>query len=208
MGYIENRRMKPPPRARPYHHGNLPETLLRAAAELIEKDGPAALSLREVARQAGVSHGAPAHHFADKSGLLTALAVQGYELFTAALREARDAAGADPMDRFAATGRAYVLFAVHHRAHFEVMFRPELMHAGDAALAASSAAAYGVLTGVIAEAQASGYAAGMDPEVLAATAWSTAHGLSTLWLAGNLRGLPRHPTLELLAAAIFGGQTR
>jgi AcrR family transcriptional regulator len=200
--------MKATPQAKTYHHGNLPEALLAAAAELIKRDGPAALSLREVARKAGVSHGAPAHHFTDKAGLLTALATQGFELFTLALSEARDAAGTDPMDRFAATGRAYVLFAARHRAHFEVMFRPELLHEGDAALAQSSAAAYGVLTGVIAEAQASGYAAGMDPEVLATTAWSTAHGLATLWLAGNLRGLERHPTLEQLAAAIFGGQIR
>jgi AcrR family transcriptional regulator len=190
---------------RPYHHGNLPESLLRATAELIEREGPAALSLREVARQAGVSHAAPAHHFGDKAGLLTALAAQGFELFTAALRQARDAAGADPMERFAATGRAYVLFAARHRAHFEVMFRPDLVHREDAALAAASGAAYAVLTGAIVDAQASGYAAGMDPEVLATTAWSTAHGLATLWLAGNLRGLARHPSLESLAAAVFGG---
>lgn len=207
MRYTKNvmNRSKATPAARPYHHGNLPESLLRAAVELIEHEGPAALSLREVARRAGVSHAAPAHHFGDKAGLLTALAAQGFELFTAALSEARDAAGADPMERFAATGRAYVLFAARHGAHFEVMFRPELVHPADSALAQASGAAYAVLTGSIADAQASGYAAGMDPEVLATTAWSTAHGLATLWLAGNLRGLARHPSLESLAAAVFGG---
>jgi AcrR family transcriptional regulator len=199
------KRSKAEPPARPYHHGNLPESLLRATAELIEKQGPAALSLREVARQAGVSHAAPAHHFGDKAGLLTALAAQGFALFAAALAEARDAAGSDPMDRFAATGRAYVLFAARHRAHFEVMFRPELVRRTDAALLEASGAAYAVLTSAIADAQASGYAAGMDPEVLATTAWSTAHGLATLWLAGNLHGLPRHPDLESLARAVFGG---
>jgi AcrR family transcriptional regulator len=202
---IGMKRSKPAPAARPYHHGNLRQSLLRATAELIERQGPAALSLREVARQAGVSHAAPAHHFGDKAGLLTALAAQGFELFTTALSQARDAAGADPMERFAATGRAYVLFAARHRAHFEVMFRPELVHPADPALAQASGAAYAVLTQVIAEAQASGYAAEMDPEVLATTAWSTAHGLATLWLAGNLRGLARHPSLESLAAAVFGG---
>ena len=197
--------MPKPPTPKPYHHGNLPESLLRAAAELIEHGGPAALSLREVARRAGVSHAAPAHHFTDKAGLLTALACQGFELFAAALADARDAAGRDPMERFAATGRAYVLFADRHRAHFEVMFRPELLRPDDPALERVSAAAYAVLTGVIGEAQASGYAAGMDLEVLATTAWSTAHGLATLWLAGNLRGLARHTSLESLAAAVFGG---
>lgn len=192
-------------RDKPYHHGNLPEALLRASAALIAERGVAALSLREVARRAGVTHAAPAHHFRDKAGLLTALAVQGFERFTAALQAARDAAGDDPMARFAATGRAYVLFAASEPAHFEVMFRPELLRPRDPALLAASAAAYGVLTGVIAAAQASGYAAGMDPEVLATTAWSTAHGLATLWLAGNLRGLERHRTLEAIAAAVFGG---
>jgi AcrR family transcriptional regulator len=116
-----------------YHHGRLPETLLKAAAKLIAEQGVANLSLREVARHAGVSHGAPAHHFADKAGLLTALATQGYELFTDALCAARDAEGDDTVARLAATGRAYVLFAAKHRAHFEVMFRPELLRTDDPA---------------------------------------------------------------------------
>jgi AcrR family transcriptional regulator len=189
---------------RPYHHGNLPESLLRAAAELIEQQGPTALSLREVARRAEVSHAAPAHHFGDKAGLLTALAAQGFGLFARALTEARDAAGSEAMERFAATGRAYVLFADSHRAHFEVMFRPELLRTNDPALLQASTTAYAVLTGVITEAQQSGYAAGMDPEVLAMTAWSTAHGLATLWLTGNLRSLQRHPDLASIAAAVFG----
>src|SRR5690349_24467205 len=102
-----------------YHHGDLPEALLKATAQLVQEQGVGALSLREVARRAGVSHGAPAHHFGDKAGLLTALATQGFELFTAALRKARDEAGTEPLRRFAATGYAYVLFASEHRAHFE-----------------------------------------------------------------------------------------
>src|SRR5262245_27450164 len=104
---------------RGYHHGRLPQALLKATAKLIAEQGVAALSLREVARRAGVSHGAPAHHFRDKAGLLTALATQGFELFTAAQCAARDGAGDDPLRRFGATGYAYVQFAIEHRAHFE-----------------------------------------------------------------------------------------
>ncbi len=106
-----------------YHHGDLRRVLLSTAAEAIAESGPAALSLRELARRAGVSHAAPAHHFGDKAGLLTALATQGFDLLADALRQAGD----DLLD----TGVAYVGFAVRHRAHFDVMFRPELYRADD-----------------------------------------------------------------------------
>src|SRR6186713_342124 len=74
--------------ARPYHHGDLPRALLEAAVEAIAEVGPAAVSLRDLARRAGVSHAAPAHHFGDKAGLLTALAIEGFELLTAELTRA------------------------------------------------------------------------------------------------------------------------
>jgi AcrR family transcriptional regulator len=188
-----------------YHHGRLPEALLEAAAKLIADQGVANLSLREVARRAGVSHGAPAHHFTDKAGVLTALAAQGFSLFTAALCAARDAAGGDALARLAATGRAYVRFAVEHRAHFEVMFRPELLRREDPALHAAQAAAYAVLGGAIGAAQAAGYVADGDVEVLAVRAWSEAHGLAVLWLSGNLRASERYPDLESLVTAVFAG---
>src|SRR5215469_3043551 len=101
--------MQPLP-TRPYHHGDLRATLLRAAVEAIGDAGPAATSLREVARRAGVSHAAAAYHFGDKAGLLTAVAVQGYHLLAQELRGARDA------DRsLLEMGVAYVRFAVRHR---------------------------------------------------------------------------------------------
>ena len=89
---------------RGYHHGDLPRALLAAAAEAIAEFGPAALSLRDLARRAGVSHAAPTHHFGDKAGLLTALAVEGFDLLAAA----PTAAGDDLLD----VGVAYVDFAV------------------------------------------------------------------------------------------------
>jgi AcrR family transcriptional regulator len=192
-----------------YHHGRLPQALLKATAKLLEEGGVAGLSLREVARRAGVSHGAPAHHFGDKAGLLTALAAQGFELFGAALCAARDAAGANPLQRFGATGYAYVLFAVEHRAHFEIMFHPELLRQDDPTLRTASDAAYEVLRGVVAEVQAAGLLAGSDPEIVAISAWSQAHGMATLWLAGNLKTDARYPDLESLARAVFpvGGAT-
>lgn len=162
---------------RPYHHGDLPRALLAAAIEVIEEVGPGALSLREVARRAGVSHAAPAHHFGDKKGLLTAVAIEGYGLVRQALRDAAQRTG-----DFREVGVAYVTFARTHRAHFEVMYRPELYHPDDAGLveARESAAAtlYGPTTELTGEA-ASGALAGV-------AAWSLMHGFVTLWLNGNL----------------------
>jgi len=79
--------------ARPYHHGDLPRVLLDTATQAILEVGPAAVSLRDLARRAGVSHAAPAYHFGDKAGLLTAVAVDGFERLAAALREAYQTTG-------------------------------------------------------------------------------------------------------------------
>src|SRR5438034_4736660 len=111
---------------RPYHHGDLRRTLVDEALTAIGRDGPAGLSLRDLARRTGVSHAAPAHHFGDKAGLLTAVAADGFRRLAATLRETYEAT-----ESFLEVGVAYVRFAVTHRAHFEVMFRPELYHPDD-----------------------------------------------------------------------------
>jgi AcrR family transcriptional regulator len=158
---------------RPYHHGDLRPALLRAAVEAIGQAGPAAMSLREVARRAGVSHAAAAYHFGDKAGLLTAVAAQGYRMLTEELRAARDAGRG-----FLEVGVAYVRFAVTHRAHFEVMYRPELYRPDDPEVLQARAAAAVFLYGTD-RPDAGRLAAG-------AAAWSLVHGLATLWLNGNL----------------------
>src|SRR5829696_3636865 len=101
-----------------YHHGALRAAVINAALEVISESGPGAVSLRDLARRAGVSHAAPAHHFGDKAGLLTAVAADGFERLAATLRQAYQTTGS-----FLEVGVAYVRFAVTHRAHFEVMFR-------------------------------------------------------------------------------------
>src|SRR5215212_8272090 len=142
--------------ARPYHHGDLPRTLLQAALEAIAESGPGALSLRDLARRAGVSHAAPAYHFGDKAGLLTAVATEGYELLADALTRARETS-----DSFLDVGVAYVGFAVDHRAHFEVMFRPDLYHRDDPAVVAARHRGTQALRGGVADLPPS--AAGEDP---------------------------------------------
>src|SRR5688500_2975476 len=117
---------------RPYHHGHLRQAILAAAVDALTESGPARLSLRDLARRAGVSHAAPAHHFGDKAGLLSAVAAEGYNLLADALTAAQQHTG-DFLD----VGVAYVRFAIDHRAHFEVMFRPDLYHPDDPAVAAA-----------------------------------------------------------------------
>lgn len=160
---------------RGYHHGDLRRTLLAAAVDVIGESGPAALSLRDLARRAGVSHAAPAHHFGDKAGLLTALAVEGFDL----LADTLDRAGDDLLD----LGVAYVRFAVDHRAHFEVMFRPELYRADAPEVVAARSRAGAALRGGVSALAAP---ASAEPDRDALAAWSIVHGFATLWLAGAL----------------------
>jgi AcrR family transcriptional regulator len=168
---------RPDDRARPYHHGDLPRALLEAAVEAIGEVGPAAISLRDLARRARVSHAAPAHHFGDKAGLLTAVATDGFRRLAASLGETYRTTGS-----FLEVGVAYFRFAVTHRAHFEVMFRPELYRTDDPALVQARDAARSFLYPAAAD-LAGGGGDGLGAAV---AAWSLVHGLATLWLNRNL----------------------
>ncbi|AVT41327.1 TetR/AcrR family transcriptional regulator [Plantactinospora sp. BB1] len=166
---------------RPYHHGNLRRALLAAAATAIEESGPAALSLRDLARRAGVSHAAPAHHFGDKAGLLTAFATEGYQMLADTLARVRQETDGSLLE----LGVGYVMFAVRHRAHFEVMFRPELFHRDDAGLAAAQQRARAALRAGVAGLPAA--PAGEEAAQTELAAWSIVHGFATLWLGRVLR---------------------
>jgi len=164
--------------AKPYHHGNLRQELLQAAVAAIEEAGPTAVSLRELARRVGVTHAAPTHHFGDKTGLLTAVAAEGFRLLAEETTEAWTRT-----ESFLEVGVAYVRFAIEHRAHFEVMFRPELYRADDSDIAAARDAASTVLLGSASEVTD---ATGGDGAGAVVAAWALMHGLATLWLNGNL----------------------
>lgn len=164
---------------RPYHHGALRQTVLAAAVAVITESGPAGIRLRDLARRAGVSHAAPAYHFGDKAGLLTALAAEGYVLLADALHAAQRRTGS-----FLEVGVAYVRFAIEHRAHFTVMFQPDLYHADDPTVQTAQRRAD--------QALASGIDAtfdrrsGPDSHLASMAAWSLVHGFATLWLTGSL----------------------
>ncbi len=164
-----------PSAERPYHHGNLRRVLLDTAIELLGEVGPSQLSLRELARRTGVSNAAPVHHFGDKAGLFTEIAAEGFDMLATQLDEVRR-----HTDDFTEMGVAYVRFAVTHRAHFEVMFRPDLYHADDPDVVAANRAAAAHLYG---PANATTGRSGKDAGI---AAWSLVHGFATLWIGGNL----------------------
>lgn len=164
-----------------YHHGDLREAILAAAAAAIARDGVASLSLRALARDVGVTHTAPRHHFGDKRGVLTALAARGYRRLAARVRTANE------QGSFLDAGVAYVEFALADPASFQVMFRPDLVDQEDRELRTALDELYDALTsGVRAfgEGREAG-ASGADVRSVAAAAWSMAHGFATLALSGN-----------------------
>ena len=172
---------------RDYHHGDLRSALLESVRRIIRENGPSLVSIREVARRTRVSHAAPAHHFRNKSGLLTAFAAQGFNQLadTIGATIAASRATAAP-DVLAAMGRGYVRFAIEHPEHFAIMFRRELLDEQDEVFAQAADRAYGPLIATVRAAAEEGYFEG-DPVVTAASAWSLVHGLATLWIGGRLQ---------------------
>ncbi len=174
-----------------YHHGNLRRALLDAGLELLAERGVDGFTLREVARRAGVSHAAPYHHFSDRGALVGAIVAESFELLGAALTEASAAAGADPLDRLGAMGRAYVDFALDHPQRYRLMFRSDLSRSGDSEAAtdadAAGARAFATLMGAVQEAADRGLLReGTDAGAAAVAAWASVHGLASLVLEGSL----------------------
>ncbi len=172
---------------RPYHHGDLRAAMLQAAETILDRDGLGALTLRGAAREAGVSHAAPPHHFGDLSGLLSALAAAGFVRFRAHLIAAAGAAGDDPRARLVALATAYIGFARAYPGLFQLMFRSERLDWSVAALSDAATAAFALLTSDVHDGQAgAGDAAGFGGMVLAMSRWSMAHGAAMLCLDGRL----------------------
>jgi AcrR family transcriptional regulator len=171
--------------ARSYHHGNLRSALLESAERTLTRRGASELSLRELAREVGVSHAAPRRHFADKQALLDALAEDGFERIGRELEEAMAAAGTSLREQLGAFALAYVRFATEHATLLELMFAGKhregaegLREAADRAFAAPLA--------LFVTAQASGQVVPGDPERVGIVALATLHGLAALANNGML----------------------
>ena len=187
-----------PRKKQAYHHGDLRRALVDAALGLVARSGTGAVTLREVARHAGVSHAAPYRHFADKEALLAAVATEGFRALQEEMVAAATAA-TGPRARFQATGIAYVHFATNHPAHYRVMFGAAVAPSDDLELQNAGQAAFQVLTDAIAACQQTGVVRGGAIEPLAIAAWSIVHGLSMLLIDGKLVGLGHAPDAAALA---------
>jgi AcrR family transcriptional regulator len=187
---------------------DLRRKILTASLRLMEEGGLAALSMREVARRAGVSHQAPYHYFEDREAILAEIVREGFEQLHDRMVAAQ--AGLDDPDaRYAAVGAAYVGFALDRPAHFRIMFRSEHVDLSRHEAAKVCAdRAFSVLTSVIGGRSPAGAPVDMA-EVIAS--WSLAHGLATLFLEGKLDrffGIERDARAEATRAVLDVFQPR
>jgi AcrR family transcriptional regulator len=170
------------PDTRRYHHGNLPEVLAGAAEEVVRELGVHSFSLRECARRAGVAHSAPGHHFGDVTGLLTEVAVRGFERLTQVMRSWRgDAEGPLALERI---GRGYVDFALADPAIFVLMFHSSRVDRKSPRLQQAGGAAFEELVIAVASARANKE----RDEAALRFAWAAIHGIAMLLTDG-----PLHP---------------
>ncbi len=177
--------------------GGRARLLAAARGELLEH-GSAGLSLRGIARRAGVSHAAPKYHFGDRAGLLTAVAAAGFGELASALRSATAAEGELSLG---VLGRTYVAFGLANRALFELMFRPDQLHPDDPDLRAAQADAIGLLsTAVAAE---SGTGVTEEAPELALASWAFAHGLVALVRDGALQNVAGEDDPALLVERLL-----
>jgi len=186
---------------RPYHHGNLRDTLLQGALRTIAELGPAAFTLREVARRAGVSHNAPYRHFRDKDALLSAVAAQGFRELTAAMLEAgRKQSSA--LGKLKQSGVAYVAFAIRRPEHFTVMFDAPVCSNDDPEYKEASEESFNTLVTFIRNCQEEGLLPAGNTLERALYAWSLVHGIAKLAVAARLPFRSKAATIKFAKFAI------
>jgi len=183
---------------RPYHHGNLRTALLEAAERTVRERGVDDLSLRELAREVGVSHAAPRRHFADRQALLDALTLAGFERLGHTLRAAGDEADPDFVSRLRATAAAYLEFAIRDPALLELMFAGK--HGDETGTLESAAErTFASLLGLIVQGQQEGRLRAGDPERVGMVLFATVQGIAALVTGGMIEA---EQTDQLLADAI------
>jgi AcrR family transcriptional regulator len=193
----------------PYHHGALRDALLLAAERVLEREGLAGLTLRAAAREAGVSHAAPTHHFGDLTGLVSELAAIGFRQFNAAMVVAGSTDGSG-LEKAMARAKAYVGYAQAHPGMYGLMFRTERLDMKRPSLHEAAEASFAGLAGAIGasrQEQISGQSLSLDQAAAIARAWSLVHGFTTLLLDGRLsdilRRLPKGTSAEMLLDAML-----
>ena len=168
-----------------YHHGDLAVALLKAAEVELSETGIEKFSLRAVAKRAGVSHGAPAHHFGDARGLLTALAADGYKRLLAVQTAREVAAGSDPRDVLIASGLGYLDFAQANPELFRLMFNSSIPNREDARFFDIALAVFDHLVDRIQSVTQKNPYEDKDSMLDLMTSWSVVHGLAELLVSGR-----------------------
>ncbi len=193
----------------PYHHGALRDALLKAAETVLERDGLAGLTLRAVAREAGVSHAAPTHHFGDLTGLVSELAAIGFRQFNAAMGAAGSISGSG-LEKALARAKAYVAYAQAHPGMYGLMFRTERLDMTRPSLHEAAHASFAGLAGAIGASrheQIAEQALTLEQAAAIARAWSLVHGFTMLLLdhrlSDILHRLPEGTDAETLLDAML-----
>ena len=186
-----------------YHHGNLRQTLLDRAAEIIAEKSVEELSLRQLARDVGVSHTAPARHFKDKAALLNALAHEGHLRLTIALDEAVEAVGIDPLARHNALGKATIKFALRNPAFYSTMHHPDVLKHADEKLSAYNFAQLHLVQTSASDAREAGWLPDQDPLTVFAFSTATAIGAASLLTSSHATNILGNIDVEKLADQII-----
>jgi AcrR family transcriptional regulator len=173
-----------------YHHGDLPRCLIEAGKQELAEKGIHGLSLREVAKAAGVSHTAIYRHFNDKADLLAAISQNGFEELTAAAVKAAGQCGQDLQKQFIAAAVQYVLFAIRHPQTAQLMFGGVIeMKNAPKPLKQASHAAFDLMTGIIEKGKSAGLLKPLATLDMAVATWAGIHGLAMLIVDGYLTRL-------------------
>ncbi|MFF1447971.1 TetR/AcrR family transcriptional regulator [Streptomyces sp. NPDC058274] len=156
--------------------------LVQVGVDLVTAEGAQALSLREIARRAGVSHGAPRRYFPTHLSLLSAIARRGFTDLGARATKALAAGGASPRDDLATLGRVYLDFALTNTGMYELMFRHDMLRSDELGLRETSLPLFGVLVDLVGRARP-----GVDARLVAGSLWANLHGIAQLWSWGSLQ---------------------
>jgi len=198
---------------KPYHHGDLRNALLEAGLEILDREGIGAVTLRAIAARAGVSHAAPAHHFGNAKGLMTALATIAFERLYNSIAAAVAAAPKGIAEQVRAAGRGYVGFATDNPGLFRLMFTASLLDHTDPDLRRAGDRAYQQLLSIAAAAAAQrGQQSAGAVNRVALQMWCTVHGFAHLLLEGQIAAPPGggSPASQLpdVAELLLGGVRR
>jgi AcrR family transcriptional regulator len=188
-----------------YHHGDLKNALIEAGIEILAKDGLGALSLREVARQAGVSHTAPYAHYADKQALIAAIATAGYEKLYARLADVVQQNQATPAQQLVEAGWAYLEFAFEEPDHFKITFSDVVEKEKDyPAFVEISQKSFKLVVMIIEACQQTGVLPAGPSDLIAVSVWSLLHGLASLILEEQISHtiLDRYTLQDMLVTSL------